>query len=125
MDNCSRRFFIGGCASLGALAGCGKILMPGAASASGAKLKLGVLSDVHLPETGSTETFLKALTFFRDRLLPSRLGESRARALHVRRGRPSAQGTLLFLGASDRVLRSQGRRHSLGTDWDMKEGGNT
>jgi len=61
----SRRFFIGGCVSLGALAGCGKILMPGAASAAGAKLKFGVLSDIHLQNPGDEHTFLKALEYFR------------------------------------------------------------
>ena len=71
--NVSRRWFIGGCASLGALSGCR--LLDGFASAGKPVLRLGVVSDIHFaidegllhyPDHGA-ETFLKALEYFRDR----------------------------------------------------------
>ena len=62
----TRRWFIGGLTGLGATAGRGLFASPGAASRSGARLKIGVLSDVHLNKPGDETTFLKALAYFRD-----------------------------------------------------------
>ena len=63
----TRRWFIGGLA-----AGFGAMRVPrvfaaqGAASRPGARLKIGVLSDVHIKKPGDEATFLKALAYFRD-----------------------------------------------------------
>ena len=63
----TRRWFIGGLA-----VGFGTIRIPrvfaaqGAASRPGARLKIGVLSDVHIFKAGDEATFLKALAYFRD-----------------------------------------------------------
>ena len=62
----SRRFFIGGALGMGALAGCRVFAKAGAAAATGARLKLGVLSDIHLKEPGDETTFIKALEYYRD-----------------------------------------------------------
>ncbi len=62
----TRRFFIGGCASFGALAGCKAIKVPGAALGGGARVKFGVVSDVHLDHLGDETEFRKALEYFRD-----------------------------------------------------------
>lgn len=61
----SRRWFIGGIAGA-ALSAPRLFAQAGAASASGAKMKFGVLSDVHLKKPGDEDTFLKALAYFRD-----------------------------------------------------------
>jgi len=61
--NFTRRFFIGGVASLGALKMTSAL---GAAAAPGAKMKMGVLSDVHLNKMGDEDTFIRALEYFRD-----------------------------------------------------------
>ena len=63
----TRRWFIGGmAASLGTAAGSRIFAAPGAANMPGAKLKIGVLSDVHLKNPGDETTFLRALAYFRD-----------------------------------------------------------
>ena len=62
----NRREFLGGAAGLGFLAGCRMLSVPGAASFGGARLRMGVLSDIHLNESGDEDTFLKALAYFRD-----------------------------------------------------------
>ncbi|MBO4288396.1 MAG: metallophosphoesterase [Kiritimatiellae bacterium] len=65
MGMISRRWFIGGMA--GAAFGARRLFAEaGAASASGAKVKFGVLSDVHLKKTGDEAAFLKALAYFRE-----------------------------------------------------------
>lgn len=71
----TRRWFIGGAASFGALAGC-RLLDGGAFASSGKPaLRLGVVSDIHFsvdeglvyyPDHGE-ETLVKALEFFRER----------------------------------------------------------
>ena len=64
----TRRWFIGGvAASIGTIAGSRILAAPGAASRPGARLKIGVLSDVHLNKPGDETTFLKALAYFRDK----------------------------------------------------------
>ena len=71
----SRRFFIGGAASLGALGGCR--LFRGSGFASGApRLKFGVVSDIHIycrakpgddeMTAGNELTFVRTLEWFRD-----------------------------------------------------------
>ena len=63
----TRRWFIGGmAASLGMVRGTRLFAAPGAAARAGARLKIGVLSDVHLKRPGDETTFLKALAYFRD-----------------------------------------------------------
>src|SRR5574344_793786 len=67
-DTMSRRFFLGGCASLGAFAGCRAV--PGATLGGRAKMRMGVISDVHVIGPGvknfETDWFVKALEYFRD-----------------------------------------------------------
>ena len=59
----TRRFFLGSCASLAAVSGCRSFgIVKGAP-----RLKLGVLSDIHLKEPGDEKTFIAALEFFRER----------------------------------------------------------
>jgi predicted phosphodiesterase len=62
----TRRWFCGGLASFGAAAGTRLFAAQGAAAQPGARLKIGVLSDVHLKNPGDEVTFLKALEYFRD-----------------------------------------------------------
>ena len=62
----TRRWFIGGMAGFGATAGLRLFAQQGAAAAGGAKMKLGVLSDIHLNKEGDEDTLLAALTYFRD-----------------------------------------------------------
>ena len=62
----TRRWFCGGLASFGAAAGTRLFAAQGAAAQPGARLKIGVLSDVHLKNPGDESTFLKALEYFRD-----------------------------------------------------------
>ena len=63
----TRRWFIGGMAAgLGMMRGTRLFAAPGAAARAGARLKIGVLSDVHLKRPGDETTFLKALAYFRD-----------------------------------------------------------
>ena len=73
--NVSRRWFIGGAVSFGALGGCRLLDGSGFDSSGRPALRLGVVSDIHFsideglvhyPDHGA-ETFLKALEFFRDR----------------------------------------------------------
>ena len=61
-----RREFLQGMAGAGMLAGMGWFKSAGAAMAPGARLKMGVLSDVHLQEPGDEDTLLKAFAYFRD-----------------------------------------------------------
>ena len=56
-----RREFLQGIGSFGLLAGAGWLRVAGAAQASGALLKMGVLSDIHLNSPGDESTFIKAL----------------------------------------------------------------
>lgn len=71
--NISRRFFIGGAASFGALAGCRAFRAPvGALDAGVARLTFGVISDVHVAEGegdfkkfGDNRNLIDALTYFR------------------------------------------------------------
>ena len=61
----SRRWFIGGAASFGALQGCR--LLSGSSSCGGRpNVTFGVLSDVHLENPGDEDTFLAALAYFHD-----------------------------------------------------------
>ena len=60
----SRRFFIGGAASFGALVTSPMFALAGAAAMGGARLKLGVVSDLHFMQEGDEATFLKALKYF-------------------------------------------------------------
>ena len=63
----TRRWFIGGMAAgIGTMAGSRLFAAPGAAAKQGARLRIGVLSDVHLRNPGDEATFLKALAYFRD-----------------------------------------------------------
>ena len=62
----TRRWFCGGLASFGVAAGTRLFAAQGAAAQPGARLKIGVLSDVHLKNPGDEVTFLKALEYFRD-----------------------------------------------------------
>ena len=63
----TRRWFIGGLAAgLGAMRVPRVFAAQGAASRPGARLKIGVLSDVHIKNPGDEATFLKALAYFRD-----------------------------------------------------------
>ena len=62
----TRRWFCGGLTSFGAAAGTRLFAAQGAAAQPGARLKIGVLSDVHLKNPGDETTFLKALEYFRD-----------------------------------------------------------
>ena len=73
--NVSRRWFIGGAASFGAFAGC-KVFADelGLHRGPGAKLKVGVVSDIHILKDnydayleGDTRHFEHALEYFRDR----------------------------------------------------------
>ena len=66
MNTMTRREALKGLASAGLLAGMGWMREAGAAMASGALLKMGVLSDIHLKNPGEEATFLKALEYFRD-----------------------------------------------------------
>ena len=63
----SRRFFLGGCASLGALAGRRVFAAPHAALPK-ANLRFGVVSDVHVRNDSDhdSSTFKRALAYFRD-----------------------------------------------------------
>lgn len=62
----TRRWFIGGMAAgLGSLRIARAFAAPGAAAKSGARLRIGVLSDVHICNPGDEATFLKALAYFR------------------------------------------------------------
>ena len=71
----SRRWFIGGAASFGAWAGCRVFADElGLHRGPGAKLKVGIVSDIHVLKAnfddttvGDTRTFEKALRYFRDR----------------------------------------------------------
>lgn len=66
----TRRSFLGSCIGLGALAGCKALNIPGASLGGKAKLKLGVLSDVHIREMDNpdwdTRWIVKAFEYFRD-----------------------------------------------------------
>ena len=63
----TRRWFIGGMAAgFGTLLDSRLFAAPGAANKPGAKLRIGVLSDVHLKNPGDETTFLNALAYFRD-----------------------------------------------------------
>ena len=64
MQTCSRRFFLGGCAALGALP---TLRAFAATAAKKPLLKLGVVSDVHLNKEGDEATFRTTLEFFRER----------------------------------------------------------
>lgn len=67
MESCfSRRFFIGGALSFGALAGCRTLVRAGVAASGTPRLKLGVLSDIHLYKAGDEKTLERALAYFRD-----------------------------------------------------------
>ena len=61
-----RREFLQGMAGVGMLAGFGLMKSAFAASAPGARLKMGVLSDIHIYREGDEATYLKALEYFRD-----------------------------------------------------------
>jgi len=70
--NISRRAFLGGAASFGALSGCRMFTAPtGYFAGAGANLTLGVISDIHIDagkgdfmKFGDTETFEKTLRWF-------------------------------------------------------------
>ena len=63
----TRRWFIGGMAAgIGTMTGSRLFAAPGAAAKPGARLRIGVLSDVHLRNPGDEATFLKALAYFSD-----------------------------------------------------------
>ena len=62
----NRRDFITGALSMGALAGAGWPGSVGAAVVSSARMKMGVLSDLHMRSPGDESTLLKALEYFRD-----------------------------------------------------------
>ena len=62
----SRRWFIGGMAGFSAATGLRLFAQTGAASADGARMKMGILSDIHLNKEGDEDTYLKALAYFRD-----------------------------------------------------------
>ena len=62
----TRRFFLEGALGLSAFS-CSKALGGDALADSGELLRFGVLSDIHLHRPGDEDTFLKALTYFRDR----------------------------------------------------------
>ena len=62
----TRRWFIGGLAGIGATSGMRLFAAPGAAAAPGAKLKLGILSDVHIRNPGDEAPLMKAFSYFRD-----------------------------------------------------------
>ena len=88
----TRRWFIGGmAASLGTAASSRLFAAPGAANKPGAKLKIGVLSDVHLKDPGD--------------------GRGENRLVRFRCCGTSAQGAIPFRGPSRRVLWAQGPRH--------------
>ena len=59
----TRRFFIGGAACLGVMEATKAF---GAATAAAARMRMGVLSDIHLHTEGDEDTFLRALEYFRD-----------------------------------------------------------
>lgn len=59
----TRRFFLGSCASLAAASGCRSFGIGSGAP----RLKLGVLSDIHLNYPGDEDTFLASLEYFRSR----------------------------------------------------------
>ena len=70
----TRRFFIGGAASFGALAGCRAFNAPAGLCRSGAKLRIGIVSDIHVDAArgdfkkfGDTETLEHALRYFAER----------------------------------------------------------
>ena len=63
MDRMNRRNFIGGIAACAGLAGCRGPWWFGERP----KLKLGVISDIHITTPESTEEFRRALVYFRDR----------------------------------------------------------
>ena len=62
----SRREFLQGLGGAGLLAGAGWFKSAGAALVPGARLKMGVLSDIHLYQPGDEATFIRALEYFRD-----------------------------------------------------------
>ena len=64
--NVSRRWFIGGMAGFSAATGLRLFAQTGAASVAGARMKMGILSDIHLNKEGDEDTYLKALAYFRD-----------------------------------------------------------
>ena len=61
-----RREFLRGVAGAGLLAGMGWFKSAGAAMEPGARMKMGVLSDIHLCQPGDEDTFISALEYFRD-----------------------------------------------------------
>ena len=61
-----RREFLLGLGSVGLIAGLGWVESAEAVVTSGALLKMGVISDIHLREPGDEGTFVKALEYFRD-----------------------------------------------------------
>ena len=62
----TRRWFIGGLASLASMQQSRLFAAPGAAAMPGAKLKLGILSDVHIRNPGDEAPLMKAFSHFRD-----------------------------------------------------------
>ena len=62
----NRREFLKGVAGFGAVTGLGWMKVAGAAAVPGARLRLGVLSDIHIRAAGDEATFVKALEYFRD-----------------------------------------------------------
>ena len=66
----TRRSFLGGTIALSALAGCRALNFPGASLGAKARLKLGILSDVHIREMDNpdwdTRWLVKAFEYFRD-----------------------------------------------------------
>ena len=62
----NRREFLASAAGFGLFANLGIVSAAHAASVAGARLRLGVLSDIHLRNPGDEKTFLKALAYFRD-----------------------------------------------------------
>ena len=66
----TRRSFLGSCLGMGLLAGCRALKIPGASLGAKARLKLGVLSDVHIRDekdpAWDTRWLVKAFEFFRD-----------------------------------------------------------
>ena len=73
MKNVSRRWFIGGAASFGALAGCRLLSGSGLGPSGKPNLTIGVLSDIHIngpvgnPWKKDETLFVSALEWFRDR----------------------------------------------------------
>ena len=63
MTNLSRRSFLAGASALAGLGGCRSLWLP----SDDPRLKVGVISDIHVTTPASTAMFERALLYFRDR----------------------------------------------------------